>query len=149
MSPSRTLMVFTCRGEGCSYMMRLGEKKRKRAQLYWKSIANKECRPQGKQKLPRETIQLHMYQGSRCFLPSIVAQPPPSLLYCPRPTSHHPSILTMDYTSYPRSTYFCHYQFNALLVIRYSFILSTCPSHLNLYSLTPFLFQLSYSTLHS
>ena len=75
----------------------------------------------------------------------IVTGPPPSLFAaqvhlhtihpaCPRPTSN------------PISTYAS----NTLPATWYSSILSACSNHLNMFfSLTPFLFQLSYAPLHS
>ena len=72
---------------------------------------------------------------------SIVAHPPPSFHYCPRPHSHHPSSLTS--VSLVPVLPLITSAINTLLAIRFSSIISTCPNHLNtLWSETPFLFQL-------
>ena len=74
------------------------------------------------------------------------AQPPPSSLCCLRPPSHHPSI--QPNVGHHRTNPPLTSTINTLLAMRYSFMLSTCPNHLNtlwsdlLYSRTPFLFQL-------
>ena len=89
-------------------------------------------------------IQLHMYQGSPLFRTF-----PPSFLCCPRPRSHHLSSLTsvslipalhLLPTSTPFQTYGTHPFFPHAQTIS---ILSVM-----LYSLTPFLFQLSNAPLH-
>ena len=80
----------------------------------------------------------------------IVAKPPPSLLSCPRPPSHHPSSLALVYLVpilhlllpsttfwlYGTHTFFPHTQIISILSA-------------SLYSLIPFIFQLSYAPLRS
>ena len=81
-----------------------------------------------KQRWPRETHSVTFVPGLSTLSYLIVAQPPPSFLSCPRKPSHH--------LSSPNSVYIVPVlhlfpAINTLLAIRYSSILSTCPSHLN------------------
>ena len=108
-----------------------------------------------KPKLPSKTHSVTYVPGLSTLsdLSCIVAQPPSSFLSCLRPPSHHPSSLT--YVGLSRTRRPLTSDINTFLAIRYSFILSTCPNHLNILSdlfyslITPFLFQLCYAPLLS
>ena len=105
-----------------------------------------------KQRWPSETHSVTYVPGlsTPSGFSRIVAQPPPPFLCCLRPSSHHPSSLTSVYLvpvphwlqpstpfwPYGNHPFFSHAQTISIL------------SDL-LYSLTPFLFQLSYAPLHS
>ena len=82
-----------------------------------------------KQKWPRETHSVTYVLGlsNLSNLSRIDVQPPPSFLCCPRPPSHHPSILT-SVSLVPALHLLMP---NRLLVKRYSSILSTCINRLN------------------
>ena len=83
-------------------------------------------------------------------LSRIEVQPPPSFICCPRPPSHHPSSITsvsivpalhllplsIPFWPYDNHPFFPHAKTISILTGL-------------LYSLTPFLFQLSYAPLHS
>ena len=96
---------------------------------------------------PRETHSVIYVPGLSTLsnLLRIVTQPPPSFLYCPRPPLHHPSRLTSvslsqtNLSSIPLWPYGTHPVFPHAETIS---ILSNL-----LYSLTPFLLQLSYAPL--
>ena len=62
-----------------------------------------------KQKWPRETqsVTCAPRLSTLSYISRIVAQPPPSFIYCPRPPSHHPSNQTSIYP-YSTSAYFRH-----------------------------------------
>ena len=103
-------------------------------------------------KRPREAHSVTYAPGPTTFsyLSRIVALPPPSVLCCPRPPLHLPSSLpSVSFVpalrllppSTPFRPYFTHLFFLHAQTIS---ILSDL-----LYSLTPFLFQLSYAPLHS
>ena len=104
-----------------------------------------------KQKWPRETHSITYVPrlSTLSGLSRIVAQPPPSFLCCLTPPSHHPSSLTsVSLVPVPHwlrpSTLFWPYGNHPLFPHAQTIsILSDL-----LYSLTPFLFQLSYATLH-
>ena len=105
-----------------------------------------------KQKWLRETRSVTYVSGLSTLsdLSPIVAQPPPSFLCCLKPPSHHPSSLTSvslvpvlhwlrpstPFRPYGTHSFFLHAETVSIL------------SDL-LYSLTPFLFKLSYAPLHS
>ena len=94
-----------------------------------------------KQKWPRETIQLHIYGLSDLSL--ILTQHPPSFLYCPRPPSHHPSILTSvslvpALYLHPSTTAFWPYSTHPFSPHAQTISILSDP----LYSLTTSLFQL-------
>ena len=109
-------------------------------------------RTQGQEKWPCETHSVRYAPGlyTLSYLFCIVAQHLLSFLCCPRPSSHHPSSLTLVYLipalhlllpSTPFWPYGTHPLFPHAQIIS---IL-----HDPLYSLTLFLFQLSYAPLHS
>ena len=112
----------------------------------WES-SSKEHRP--KQKCPCETESVtyaHELSALSCLL-RIILQPPLSFPCCPRPPSHHPSSLTSVYLIPAPSTS----TINTLLSTHLFFPYAQTISMLSdlLYSLTPFLYQLSYTSLHS
>ena len=105
-----------------------------------------------KQKWPPETHSVTYAPGLSTFsdLSRIDAQPLPSFLCCPRPPSHHPSSLTSvslvpALHLLPPSTPFWRNDTHRLFPHAQTIsIISDL-----LYSITPFLFQLSYTPLHS
>ena len=105
-----------------------------------------------KQKWLRETHSVTYAPGlsTLYYLSRIVAQPPPSFLCCSRPPSHHPSSLTPVYLVpalhlLPLSTTFWSSGAHPFFPHAQTISLLNDP----LYSLTPFLYQLSYAPLHS
>ena len=118
------------------------------------SMGGRSVRTQTKQKWPSETHSVTYIPGLSTLsdLSRIGAQPPPTFLCCPRPSSHHPSSLTSvslvpaihlllpstPFWPYGTHPFFPHTQSISILSVL-------------LYSLTSFsfLFQLSYAPLNS